>query len=140
MKKVNQTKYSLFYSDGKRMTYGNCLIACFASILELPIEEVPNVYVFYGLDKNKTLKPGEHQWFKIIDLWLNMKYNKTLKYKGLNEIPTEEFVIVRGLSTRKKPHCCVYQKVNNKLVPYFDPHPTSEFLSEEHHYYTILDL
>ena len=75
MKKVNQTKYSLFYSDGKRMTYGNCLIACFASILELPIDEVPNVYVFYGLDKDKTLR-GEHQWFKIMDLWLNMKYNK----------------------------------------------------------------
>ena len=102
VKVVNQTKYSLFYSDGKRMTYGNCLIACFASILGLPIDEVPNVYVFYGLDKDKELKPGEYQWFKIMDLWLKMKFNWALKYKELNEIPTEEFVIVRGLSKRKK--------------------------------------
>lgn len=140
MIKINQTKHSLFYSDGKRMTYGNCLIACFASILELPIDEIPNLYVFYGLDKNKTLKPYEHQWFKIMDLWLNMKYGKTLRYEEFEKKPTQEFVVVRGLSKRVKPHCCVYQNINGKLIPYFDPHPTSEFLIEEHYFYTINTL
>ena len=37
MKPISQTKNSLFFSDGTRLTYGNCLVACIASILEEPI-------------------------------------------------------------------------------------------------------
>lgn len=130
MKTVSQTKFSLFFSDGTRLTYGNCLVACIASILEEPIDEVPNLYTFYGLEDDQL-------WFKVINLWLEKKHKKTLTKHSLDEETNEPFVIMRGLSKRGKPHTCIYENRSNQLVPYFDPHPTSEYLSAEHYYYTI---
>ena len=95
MKLVSQTKFSLFYSDGKRLTYGNCLIACIASILEQPIDEVPNVYTFYGLDEPNT-NIDNHLWFNVMNSWMTKKFNKKITVHTLNESPTEDFVIVRG--------------------------------------------
>ena len=84
MKPVYQTKFSLFYSSGKRLTYGNCLIACVASMVDLPIDEVPNVYTFYGLDFEEKIE--NKLWFKTLEIWLKNKFNKKLKYNDINEI------------------------------------------------------
>lgn len=130
MKTVSQTKFSLFFSDGTRLTYGNCLVACIASILEEPIDEVPNLYTFYGLEDDQL-------WFKVINMWLEKKHKKVLTKHSLDEETNESFVIMRGLSKRGKPHTCIYENRSNQLVPYFDPHPTSEYLSAEHYYYII---
>ena len=93
MKLTNQTKYSLFYSDGTRLTYGNCLIACVASFLDEPIDEVPNVYTFYGLDeKDKTTE--DHAWFKVMNLWLDLKHQKCIKIHSLDEVTKEEEMAV----------------------------------------------
>lgn len=135
MKTVSQTKFSLFFSDGTRLTYGNCLVACIASILEEPIDEVPNLYTFYGLDDNENTE--DPLWFKVINLWLEKKYKKVLVKHSLEEETHEPFVIMRGLSMRLKPHTCIFENREGKLVPYFDPHPTKEYLSKQHYYYTI---
>lgn len=135
MKTVSQTKFSLFFSDGTRLTYGNCLVACIASILEEPIDEVPNLYTFYGLDDNENTE--DPLWFKVINLWLEKKYKKVLVKHSLEEETHEPFVIMRGLSMRLKPHTCIFENRESKLVPYFDPHPTKEYLSKQHYYYTI---
>lgn len=135
MKPIHQTKFSLFFSDGKRLTYGNCLIACVASIMDLPIDEVPNVYTFYGLNKNKEIT--ETLWFQVMNLWLNNKFNKTLSYHEITDTTEQEFVIMRGLSMRGKPHTCIYKYVNNNFEPYFDPHQTSEYLSRCDYFLTI---
>jgi len=136
VKTVSQTKFSLFFSDGTRLNYGNCLVACIASILEEPIDEVPNLYTFYGLDEKGT-EIEDHLWFKVINLWLNKKHKKILKKHDLNEETQEEFIIMRGLSMRQKPHTCIFQNIGDNFIPYFDPHPTSQFLSQNHYYYTI---
>jgi hypothetical protein len=135
MKPVYQTKFSLFYSDGKRLTYGNCLIACVASMMDLPIDEVPNVYTFYGLDSEEKIE--DKLWFKTIDLWLERKFNKNLKYNNIGDITNQKYVIMRGLSMRSKPHTCIYENNDNQLVPFFDPHQTSEFLSRQDYFLTI---
>ena len=135
MKTVSQTKFSLFFSDGTRLTYGNCLVACIASILEEPIDEVPNLYTFYGLDDNENTE--DPLWFKVVNLWLEKKYKKVLVKHSLEEETHEPFVIMRGLSMRLKPHTCIFENREGKLVPYFDPHPTKEYLSKQHYYYTI---
>ena len=70
MKPTNQTKFSLFYADGTRLTYGNCLVACVASILDESIDEIPNVYTFYGLDDKENKNIEDHWWFKILNIWL----------------------------------------------------------------------
>ena len=136
MKPVNQTKFSLFYADGSRLNYGNCLIACVASILEERIDEVPNVYTFYGLDDNSTPMEDKY-WFKTLNTWLKLKHNKTFQRNDLDVISNVEYVIMRGLSMRGKPHCCIYKNNNGYYSPYFDPHPTSQYLSETHYYFTI---
>ena len=138
MKTVSQTKFSLFFSDGTRLTYGNCLVACIASILEEPIDEVPNLYTFYGLDDNENTE--DSLWFKVINLWLEKKYKKVLVKHSLEEETHEPFVIMRGLSMRMKPHCCIFENKGGVFIPYFDPHPTSQFLHEQQYYYTIENL
>lgn len=135
MKPVYQTKFSLFFSDGKRLTYGNCLIACIASIMDLPIDEVPNVYTFYGLDNKKEIK--ESLWFQVMDLWLMNKFGKKLKYNNIDSKTEQEYVIMRGLSMRGKPHTCIYKNIEGELEPFFDPHQTSEYLSRCDYYLTI---
>ena len=137
MKTTNQTKFSLFFSDVTRLTYGNCLVACIASILGEPIDEIPNLYTFYGLDDKENTETENHLWFKVINLWLEKKYKKTLVKHSLEEETHEQFVIMRGLSMRGKPHTCIFENREGNLVPYFDPHPTTEYLSKQHYYYTI---
>jgi hypothetical protein len=75
MKPTEQTKFSLFYPDGKRATYGNCLVANIASILELSIHEVPNVYVFYGMEKKET--PTQSQYVIMRGLSPKKEYTPT---------------------------------------------------------------
>ena len=105
MKPVYQTKFSLFYSNGKRLTYGNCLVACVASIVNLPIDEVPNIYTFYGLNFEEKIE--NKLWFKILDIWLKNKFDKNLTYKNISDKTTEKYVIMRGVSLRGKPHTCI---------------------------------
>jgi len=140
VKTTTQTKFSLFYADGTRLTYGNCLVACIASILEEPIDEVPNVYTFYGLDDKENKNIEDHWWFKILNIWLREKYKKCIKFHNLWDETDQEYVIMRGLSYRGKPHCCIFKNEGDNLLPHFDPHPTKQYLSSEHYYYTIEDI
>ena len=135
MKPVYQTKFSLFYSSGKRLTYGNCLIACVASMVDFQIDEVPNVYTFYGLDFEEKIE--NKLWFKTLEIWLKNKFNKKLKYNDINDITNDRYVIMRGTSTRNKPHTCIYENIDGKFVPFFDPHQTGEFLGKMDYYLTI---
>ncbi len=47
---------------------------------------------------------------------------------------------MRGLSQRGKPHCCIFKNEGGNLLSYFDPHPTKQYLSQEHYFYTIEDI
>lgn len=137
MKKVEQTKFSIFFADGKRLTYGNCLVACVASLLEESIDEVPNFYTFYGLEDNAHKKKENPMWMSVLNLWLENKHQKRISANGMEVSSDEEFVIIRGNSLRGKPHCCIFKNSPGGFVPHFDPHPTSQFLRDQHYYYSI---
>ena len=47
---------------------------------------------------------------------------------------------MRGLSKRLKPHTCIFKNEGGNLLPHFDPHPTKEYLSTQHYYYTIENI
>jgi hypothetical protein len=137
---VFQTKFSLFYSDGSRYSYGNCLVACIATILRVSVDEVPNIYTFYGLDSKPKSNPEDQLWFQIMDMWLEKKHGKRLRKHNWGEDTDNTYVIVRGISKRHKPHTCIYRREEGELKPFFDPHPTGEFLLEEHYFLTVADL
>lgn len=136
MKPVRQTKFSLFYADGRRLNYGNCLVACIASFLEMPVDEVPNIYTFYGLDP-KGQEPEDQLWSVVMNIWLRSKFGKELRFwKSAGDLPSG-YVIIRGKSMRNKPHTCIYENSTTGLIPFYDPHPTEQFLSSHDYYITI---
>lgn len=137
---VTQTKVVVRNSKDEIIVHGNCYAACIASLMELPITEVPNVEVFFHLDNSfwneimltfinskgwdigcddrfKVYHPELHYQLrgpadKDFDLWLN-----ELKFELLRE-----YYLVSGQSSRGVNHICIYQ--NGRLV--HDPHPTKE--------------
>jgi hypothetical protein len=134
MKPVTQTKFSLFYADGRRFNYGNCLVACIASILEIEIDEVPNVNVFYGIQETDV--EDQALWLSYLNAWLFHKHSlKLIKTHDPKKLPGSYF-ICRGQSYRALPHCIVMHSIK---AP-FDPHPTREGLKSIDHYYYFVDI
>jgi hypothetical protein len=140
MIKTTQTKYSVFNSKKERLTYGNCLVACIAAILEMPIDEIPNIYTFYGLNRNEEDSP---LWLDVLNIWLIHK--KGLKLKrveafddgGLGFSDSEySWAIARGLSVRGLPHCIVIS-LRHKSDDW-DPHPSREGLKEIQYYWKFV--
>ena len=92
------------------------------------------------MDDKEDKITENHLWFKVINLWLEKKYKKVLIKHSIDEPTHEQFVIMRGLSMRGKPHTCVFENKDGGLLPYFDPHPTHQYLERHHYYYTIENI
>ncbi len=142
---VTQTKVQVKDSVGNIVVRGNCYAACIASILEVPITEVPNMEVFYHLDNGY----GEEvmRTFLISKGWelrsddrfecfhhefLYEMYGED-KYHYLREKLADKYYLVSGKSSRGIQHICIYK--NGKLV--HDPHPTREGLETIQHFETL---
>jgi hypothetical protein len=111
MKPVMQTKF------GKE---GNCTQACICSILELPIEDAPDV-------------PDEKYWMTVINRWLEKKGlvlmvvstvfdsvdGRRLCVKKPRVYPMDCYYVVGGRSPRGIGHSVVFQGE----VMVHDPHP-----------------
>lgn len=139
MTPIRQTKFSIFYSDGKRYSYGNCLVACIASWLDLAVDEVPNIYTFYNLDPKEN-KTEDNLWYQVLNLWLEKKFAMKIRmYSSEDDLP-DGFIIARGISQRDKPHTCIYKKSENHIQPFFDPHPTDQFLKSFSYFLAIETL
>lgn len=131
MKPVKQT----IFGDGENGNKaGNCLSACLASILEIPIEEVP-VFSAMGDD-----------WFKNLFEWLkskNCEYHGCARGTWILHYTTgiDGYFIVNGLSPRagidgnssKMRHSVIFHK--GKMV--FDPHPSDAGLMSMDEAYMI---
>lgn len=134
---VTQTKVVVKNSKGEEVVRGNCYAACIASMLELPITEVPNVEVFFHINDYP-------HWYVIMDTWLKSKgweligdMNYQCFHSGLITDPEflcqvdelckklkDSYYLVSGQSARGVSHICIYQ--NGQLV--WDPHPSREGL------------
>ena len=121
--------------------FGNCFPAAIASLLELPLDEVPNVEIFFGLKGQ-----DEHYWMDVMNKFLESK-NLTLRNaneyfntfhssiavlfseeerkenaKALNI--WDEFYLAIGKSSRGVMHNVI---MKNGLMVH-DPHPSREGL------------
>ena len=117
MKPIMQNK---FYDRVKDIR-GNCMTACVASILELPIHEVPNFH-----DMKKTYTEALVEFIGGLD--------KDIIYHGANDMPSG-YCIATGPSPRD---ASIYHVVIMKDGEYIhDPHPDSTFILSVSGYYTI---
>ena len=119
---ITQTKVVVKNSKGEMVVRGNCWAACIASLLELPIEEVPNVEVFFD---------HETFWYDAMVTFLDLKgysfkdsSNVFAMGLEIENYEHDKFYLVAGKSVRGVAHSVIYQ--NGKMV--HDPHPTREGL------------
>jgi len=98
--------------------YGNCLAACVASILELPLIAVPNFMAFTG--------PKRDAWWDAFDIFLRSRA-LVRQYRGhLDEAaPPAGYAILSGQSPRG-PFLHSVVALDGEMV--HDPHPSRDGL------------
>lgn len=134
---VTQTKVVVRNTAGEIVQNGNCYAAAIASILEVPITEVPNVEVFFKFENGP--------WIETMLAFLNLmgwELNCDDRFKVFHDIKfgadegkrseymdhcVNKYYLVSGPSARGVHHICIYK--NGKLV--HDPHPTKEGILKE---------
>lgn len=121
---LTQTKVHQVAPDGKVLVRGNCYAACWASILEIPIEEVPQ---FEEL-------PNDGSWLRKTWEWLNSR-GLQMGYSKMEDVPDGIYTLTTGPSPRGPwGHCVVYH--NHQLV--HDPHPSRDGLTKvDYHLWAI---
>lgn len=134
---IKQTKVSIKSKSGETVQNGNCFAAAIASMLEIPITEVPNVEVFFQFD-------GMY-WHEVMDEFLRLKGYELVtdsrfmcfhpelidKSNGNDEWLADaslelkdQYYFVSGLSSRGVRHICIFK--NGQMV--HDPHPSNDGL------------
>lgn len=109
---------------------GNCIQACVASVLDLPIEKVPH---FGMIEDNKAR-------FGAMDAFLNKHGYRLVGFAPASEINNPQltkgmngYVIASGISPRNRAHVVIYK--NGKLV--HDVHPARKGLVQLNGFYVI---
>lgn len=117
MKPIQQEDFFTTDEFGHTLTRGGCLLACIASIMELPYKAIPKFNKYY---EDHTWRVRANAWLMHFDLHLT---------KLESEPPTtsEKYYIVTGESPRfaGRNHCCVWYK--GQII--HDPHPDNRGLN-----------
>jgi len=90
---------------------GNCYQACLASLLELPLEQVPDF-----------CNEFRSTWLMEVQIWLGGLYDLGLLHVAPADtqvIPPNTYHIITGMSDRGRMHSVIGK--DRKMV--FDPHP-----------------
>ena len=127
MTPVTQTKVVVTNSKGEVIVRGNCFAACIASMLDLPISEVPNIETLYGIEENFY---WEVLWRWLTHLGYELSVDDRFRCFHGDESKSEykeqlkdQYYLVSGSSPRGNfHHITIWQ--NGKMV--HDPHLTKE--------------
>jgi hypothetical protein len=111
-------------------TVGNCLQSCVASLLDLPLKEVPHFTWYMGDWFRKLYSFLEEKGYSVVMLNIKQNPNWTEEHKGL-----DGYFIVGGTSPRGifNGHAVIYKGGES----FFDPHPDNTFLEEAKDVYII---
>lgn len=120
MKPVKQDR---LYS-GEGIGNGNCLAACYASLLEMPLWMVPPFDQMFG----------RNDWDVRLDQWLKVLGYERVWTRGhrIDELP--EFYIASGMSPRGICHAVIYS--HGELV--HDPHYSESGIESVNHTYHLV--
>jgi hypothetical protein len=142
---VTQTKVVVKNSKGETVVRGNCFAAAIASIVEMPLTDVPNVEVLFDVD--------DVSWYGVMCAWLNANGFELKTNNGFNVFHNPEifanevrvdlfnelmgrYYLVSGMSPRGVMHVCVYQDG----IMVHDPHPTREGINTIEQFEEIVKL
>jgi hypothetical protein len=113
MKPVKQTKLA----SPEGISLGNCLAACLASMLEIPLWMVPPFEEMYA-------RPD---WRERIDKWLARMFVVRRAFNSGHQVDQlPEYYVAHGLSPRGVQHAVIYRR--GFLV--HDPHPSDTGIAE----------
>jgi hypothetical protein len=133
---VTQTKVVVKNSNGDMVVRGNCFAAAIASLVEVPITDVPNVEVLFDVEGVS--------WYGVMDAWLRANGYEIVTNNHFNVFHDDaygnqdgsrgdkiinckdKYYLASGMSPRGVMHVCIYK--NGKMV--HDPHPTREGIDE----------
>lgn len=134
---ITQTKVVVQNSKGEMVVRGNCLAACLASLLEMPISEVPNIETLYGIDNNYY---WEVLWRWLGHIGYEISTDERFRCFHGDESKSEfkeqlkdKYYLVSGKSQRGFQHICIYK--NGELV--HDPHPSKEGIVTEEYFESL---
>jgi len=139
MTPVVQTKVVVWNSKGEMVVRGNCFAAAIASMLDLPITEVPNVETLFGVD--------DWLWSEVMDKWLKARGKELVKapqygvfhYEGekaFREDLRNDYYFASGKSPRGVSHICIFR--GGDLV--WDPHPTHEGITDIFNFQILISV
>ncbi|GAA4328474.1 hypothetical protein [Flaviaesturariibacter amylovorans] len=145
---LTQTKFSLKNAAGEWVQHGNCWATAIASILELPLSEVPNFEVWYEWEDGlwwyltdrfllkKGMKLDTDHRFRVFHMteaeWecfgeaIDAKIETPEHYYRLRVELKHEYYFVSGLSARGVSHVTIWK--NGVMV--HDPHPSRDGILE----------
>lgn len=137
MNKIAQTIFTKVTEDGKTIQNGNCLQACFATVLDVPLEKVPHFGDMDFIDQHDGLFwPGVRKWALSVGLFLLEinKYEQQLlddcpSYIGVGQSKNN----VEGSSVRD--HAVVLGP-NQSLL--WDPNPNTGGLRLFYHFMALI--
>jgi hypothetical protein len=116
-------KQTILHSEKEN---GNCLQACIASLLDMPIDDVPHFADHRGSD-----------WFDKMNEWLIKQGYWVLVISGWdNEFTPHGYCIANGISPRGVMHSVIAK--DGKV--YFDPHPSDDGISEIDSYWLLVKV
>lgn len=114
---VAQTTFRPSEGDGA----GNCFQAALASVMELPLDDVPN---FAGFPRAT--------WQEELDAWLAARGLALLPLetrRGMPWVPAGSWVLIVGRSPRGDFAHCIVGHVEEGMFAYaHDPHPSRAFI------------
>lgn len=102
------------FGEGK----GNCWAACIATVLDLPLSEIPN---FCGEPERND------NWFSDTDKWLKSRGYRVIGFEGASGISMGEgaYALVTGPSPRGNfSHVVVMTVQDGNFKVAHDPHPS----------------
>lgn len=129
MTPVTQTKVVVKNKAGEIVVNGNCYAAAIASMLDLPIIEVPNGEIFFNDKEDRRF------YEKLMHRFL-LNRGKRMRQVTKEDAEKHEFYLVSGLADRGFYHITVYRNG----VLYFDPHPSRDGLITEESFEVIENI
>jgi hypothetical protein len=153
---ITQTKVVVRNSKDEVVVNGNCWAAAIASILELPLTEVPNFEIWFKEDTgfwweltNRFLHISGYKlvyspWFQAFHKteeewndWIKQEEFESFgNYHQAREDFKDQYYFISGQSPRGVSHVTIWQ--NGKMV--HDPHPTREGILELKSFEQIIPL